>query len=149
MIHSERLLKIFLRLVGVVAALGALAVFMPTGWMARCHEWLDLGKFPQGAIVEYLARSLSAFYAMFGGLLILVSRDPKRYASVITYVAVMSLIFGVVISVIDVLIGLPLYWTVAEAVSLFPLSIIILVLQRNMRSSGAGDVQSQPSSIRS
>jgi hypothetical protein len=149
MIHSERLLKIFLRLVGVVAALGALAVFMPTGWMARCHEWLDLGKFPQGAIVEYLARSLSAFYAMFGGLLILVSRDPKRYASVITYVAVMSLIFGVVISVIDVLIGLPLYWTVAEAASLFPLSIILLVLQRNMRSPGAGDVPSQPSSIRS
>jgi len=148
-VDSERFLKILLRVVGVVAALGALAVFMPTAWMARCHEWLGLGKFPEGAIVEYLARSLSAFYAMFGGLLILVSQDPKRYASVITYVAVMSLVFGVAITVIDVVIGLPLYWTLAEAASLFPLSIIILVLQRNIRSSRADKAQSQQTSITS
>jgi hypothetical protein len=140
--NSERFLKVLLHLVGTVAALGAFAVFMPTAWMARCHEWLGLGKLPEGAIVGYLARSLSAFYAMLGGLLILVSGDPRRYASVITYVAVMGLVFGAAILIIDILIRLPLYWTLGEAGSLFPLGIIILVLQRSIRTSDAGSIQS-------
>jgi hypothetical protein len=137
---SERLLKLLLRVVGTVAALGAFAVFMPTAWMAGCHEWLGLGKFPEGAIVEYLARSLSAFYAMLGGLMILVSGDPRRYASVITYVAVMGMVFGAAILGIDIVIRLPLYWTVGEAGSLFPLGIVMLVLVRNVRSSGKPSV---------
>jgi hypothetical protein len=147
--NSERFLKMLLRVVGTLAALGAFAVFMPTAWMARCHEWLGLGKFPEGAIVEYLARSLSAFYAMFGGLLILVSGDPRRHASVIRYVAVIGMVFGAAILVIDILIRLPLYWTLGEAGSVLPLGAVILVLQRSIRISDAGRVRAQQSSIRS
>ena len=37
--------------------------------MAACHEAMGLGPFPDAPIVEYLARSVSAYYAMLGGLL--------------------------------------------------------------------------------
>ena len=127
--RPERILVIVLRVAGVVTGSALFAVFLPTAWMAAIHEWLGLGKFPEGRIVEYLARSLSAFYAMHGGLCLFVSRDPRRYAGVITYLAVAGAIFGVLMLVIDLSIAMPLHWTLQEGPFVFALSFLILVLQ--------------------
>ena len=83
--RSERVLVFVLRATGIVTGFAVFAVFLPRPWMATIHEWMGLRKLPEGRIVEYLARSLSAFYAMLGGLCLFVARDPRRYAGVITY----------------------------------------------------------------
>ena len=60
---------------------------MPTTWIVATHKWLGLGDFPDAPITQYLARSISALYAIFGGLVIVVSTDVRRYVPVIRFLA--------------------------------------------------------------
>ena len=130
---AERGLKLLLRLTGSMCLLAVVAVVMPRRWMGVVHDWLGLGRFPDGPIVEYLARSLSAFYAMLGGALWVVARDVRRYAGMIAYMAVMGIVFGVVILVVDVSIGMPLHWTLQEGPYVLAVSACILLLQSRVR----------------
>ena len=128
MITFERILKMVLRVYGTVAGLAVFAIFMPRACMAATHEWIGLGAFPDGVIVEYLARSASALYAFHGGLLWLLSRDVKRYASIITYVAAAGMIFGAFMFALDIRLGLPLHWVVSEGPPVVAISTVVLVL---------------------
>jgi hypothetical protein len=68
MTKSDKVLVFLLRLVGVGSLFSLVAVVMPSTWMAATHRWLGLGEMPTGPVVEYLARDLSAFYALVGAL---------------------------------------------------------------------------------
>jgi hypothetical protein len=133
MSQAERLLILLLRVVGVVCCFAVFAVFMPRAWMAAIHEWLGVGEFPQGPIVEYLARSLSAFYALLGGLMLLISRDTRRHATVVTYLALGGMLFGILIFAIDLAIGMPRHWAFGEGPFVFLCSAAILMLQAKAR----------------
>jgi hypothetical protein len=135
--RSERWLAILLRVSGTITLTAVVAVLMPRGWMAATHLWLNLGTFPEGPIVEYLARSLSAFYAMFGGMLIVVSFDVRRHARVIAYFAAVMIAFGATMCVIDTLIGMPSYWRTMEGIMPALFGVAILLLQRAVRRSDA------------
>lgn len=129
MTKAEKMLVWLLRVFGGVTLLALVAVCMPSSWMAACHEWLGLGTFPDAPIADYLARSLSAFYAVMGGLVLLVSRDVRRYAAVITYVAVVCIAFGVASLIIDIRLALPTWWILSEGPSVIGLGAAILILQ--------------------
>ena len=122
-------LKWLLRLGGGVSCLALPAVFLPLSWMAACHEWLGLGTLPAGPIVPYLARSLSAFYAFFGGLCIVVSFDLRRHRATITYIGVTHVVFAAALAVIDLTAPLPWYWIAAEAPAALAFGTGILLLQ--------------------
>ncbi len=62
--RADKALVFLLRLVGVSSLLALAAVFMPVSWMVATHRWLGLGEMPVTPVVEYLARSLSACYAL-------------------------------------------------------------------------------------
>lgn len=128
--QAERLLVLVLRLAGVVQGLAAVPALMPRSWMAAVHELIGLGPFPGGPIAEYLARSLSAFYAINGGLAIVVSLDVRRYAAVITYQAIAVIAFGILILVTDLSLGMPWWWTAGEGPFLAAFGLILLALQR-------------------
>src|SRR5262249_61889667 len=64
----ERALALLLRLEGAVLLLALPFVFLPTAWMAAAHVWLGLGPFPDSPLTEYLTRSLSGLYALWGPL---------------------------------------------------------------------------------
>ena len=53
-------------------------VVMPWSWMAATHRWLGLGEMPTTPVVEYLARSLSAFYALVGALCLAMASDLRH-----------------------------------------------------------------------
>jgi hypothetical protein len=129
----RRALVILLRLGGciLVSAFGAIA--LPVEWMACTHEWLGLGEFPRAAIVDYLARSVSALYGFHGVLLLLIATDPVRYRAIVTYVAVMNVLLGAIMLGIDIHAGLPIAWTVLEGPPLMVLGAIIVVLNRPAR----------------
>jgi len=131
--NAERRLKIILRLVGSVMMLALFAVFMRVAWMALIHEWIGLGNFPEGPVIEYLARSVAAFYAVMGGQFWLVSFDVRRHAAVITYLAVIFVIFGVLVLVIDVWLELPMWWSLSEGPLTILVGAVLLVLQKNIR----------------
>ena len=79
---KTKLLTLLLRVVGITSLFALLAVVMPMPWMEAAHQWLGLGEMPRGNVVEYLARSLSAFYALFGFLCLVLATDIERYRRV-------------------------------------------------------------------
>ena len=112
---DHRVLIILLRVGGVLACTAIIASVMPTTWIAATHRWLGLGDFPDAPITQYLARSLSAFYAMHGALALFLSRDVVRFAPVIRCWGAMLMAMGCVLLATDLSAGLPIWWTIAEA----------------------------------
>ena len=114
MTMHERFLKLLLRVIGTAALTAVVAVVMPYSWMNAIHRRLGMGPMPTEPIVGYLARSTSAFYAIFGGLLWLISLDIRRHRQVLCYVGAATFLFGAALLVIDIAEGLPLHWTLFE-----------------------------------
>ena len=126
---SEKRLALFLRLLGSVCGLAIVAVFMPRAWMADCHRLLGLGTFPDAPIVEYLARSLSLFYAFFGAVLWVLAADVRRWGRTVGIVAGVMIGAGLVMLMIDMRSGMPWYWTGAEGPIIVILGVIMIVLR--------------------
>jgi hypothetical protein len=111
---TERLLRFLLRYIGGVALLALIAVFMPYDWMNHIHQALGMGTLPSEPIVGYLARSLSLFYALLGGLLIFFSFNPRRYRMAICFLGAAFLFFGIVMLGVDFSEGMPGFWKIVE-----------------------------------
>jgi len=129
----ERILKLILQINGVVMASAVFAVFLSHDQMAAIHQWLGLGKFPDAKIVDYLARSLSTFYAMIGVLYIALARDIHVYASIITLAAWASICFGVASIIIDLQLGFPAWWTWGEGPFVIVYGAVVLWLQQKIK----------------
>lgn len=123
----------FLRVIGTAALLAVVAVAMPYTWMNAIHQWLGMGPLPSEPIVGYLARSTSAFYALLGGLLWAVSWDLRRHRLVLCYLGAAIIVFGTALFIIDLLEGLPLYWSLAEGPINVVFGALIFVLSYRMR----------------
>jgi hypothetical protein len=131
----ERILVILMRLTAAVELLALAAVVMPTAWMAAIHARLGLGEMPQGPLVEYLTRSISAMYAVNGAVLLVTSLDVRRYRPLVVAQAWLVMAFGAAMLAIDVTAGLPAYWVLGEGPFLILFGAAILVLLRGVPRS--------------
>lgn len=126
----ERGLVFFLRVFGSVSALALYAVVQPHSWMVATHEWLGLGPFPEGPIAPYLARSLSAFYAMVGGFFLLFSTDVRRFRPAIAYGSKAVTVFGLALLFIDLPLDLPDSWRLTEGPTVIVIGLLVAWLVR-------------------
>ncbi len=129
---QEKVLAWLLRISGVALLTAFGAVFLPVAWMALTHRWLGLGEFPAAPLVDYLTRSISVLYGIYGGLVLLISFDLRRYRPVVAYVAWMGVVAGILLLGIDIHAGMPRYWTQAEGPMLVVMAAVILVLLRSV-----------------
>jgi hypothetical protein len=127
----ERWLVILLRIAGGGMLLAFLAMLLPTDWMASTHRALGLGEFPRTAIVDYLTRSVSALYGFHGGLLLVLSADPRKHRTVISYIAVMNVVLGMMFFAIDLHARMPWFWTLGEGPPMLIFGIVIGTLNRS------------------
>jgi len=111
---------------------------MPFAWMDEIHRQLDMGDLPRGPIMGYLTRSLSAMYAMHGGLVLFVSLDVRRFLPVIKCLAVLIVIFGIGMIVLDIMVGMPWFWVLGEGPIIIIFGGILLWL------AGAGRIAEEP-----
>jgi hypothetical protein len=132
MTKQYRFLRLFLRVIGTAALLALVAVVMPYSWMNAVHEWLGMGTLPSEPIVGYLARSTSAFYALLGGLFWVASFDLHRHRMVLCYLGIVIVIFGTALFVVDLLEGMPLWWTIGEGPFNIVFGVVILALARRL-----------------
>lgn len=130
MLHAEDALRWFLRLVGTASLLALPCALMPFSWMDATHRWLGLGSLPSEPIVPYLARSLSLFYAVLGGLLWTASFDLRRHRVILWYVGGAMLLLGLILCWVDLSAGLPTWWVLYEGPWDAMLGAIILLLNR-------------------
>ena len=127
---AQRWLVIILRIAGC-STIGAFpAMLLPVDWMASTHAWLGLGEFPRSAVLDYLARSIAALYGFHGVLVLLVSTDPIRFRPIVTFIAVMNIVFGLMIIAIDLHAGLPPLWTALEGPPIIAFGVVIALLNR-------------------
>ena len=119
-----------LRLLGLLDFCALAAVVAPRAWIAASHEWLGLGAFPAGPLVEYLARCTSVWYASYGLLLWFISRDVERYARLIRFLSCVLIVQGIMIVWIDLAARMPGWWTAFEGPCCSGLGAILLMLQR-------------------
>ena len=123
---ANRTLTLLLRLGGGSMLFAVLFVVAPESWMTAIHAALDMGPLPTAPVVGYLARSTSAFYAMIGGLFLIVSFDLVRHRTVLIYLGWATTIFGVVLLGIDGVEGMPPWWTLSEGPFAILFGLVIL-----------------------
>ena len=136
MTKSDKALVILLRIVGVPALFALVAVVMPLSWMAATHRWLGLGEMPTGPVVEYLARSLSAFYAVTGALCLVVAADLKRYRPLVRFLGVAFALMSLVLLGVDLAAGMPWWWTASEGPGGVVFGALLFVLASPAHSKG-------------
>ncbi len=130
---SQQTLRLILRLMGSLSLLALIFVAAPYSWMDSIHSSLGMGQLPDKPVVGYLARSTSAFYALLGGLLWVVSFDLGRLRRVLVYLgaAITSLVD--VLFVVDWAEGMPSFWTVWEGPFVVAFGLVMLLLSRRVR----------------
>lgn len=119
-----RLLRVF----GVASSLALFAAVMPAEWIHRAHGRLGMGAFPEEPIAVYLARSLSLFYALVGGLQLVLAADPDRHRPLIVYAGWGSFFAGFVMLWIELGTGLPRWWSwhAGPTASLYGATLVLL-----------------------
>lgn len=132
----EKTLVVLLRISAVVLLTALVPAVMPFAWMKEIHQWLGMGELPEGPIIGYLTRSLSAMYAMHGALVLFVSLDVRRFLPVVKCLAVLGIVFGVGMIALDVVVEMPLSWVLCEGPFIIILGSVLLWL--------AGRIQGRP-----
>ena len=130
MLNRQRYLVWMLRGIGLLDLLAIMAVVVPRTGIAFSHQLLGMGEFPLEPIAGYLARSTSIWYASYGLLLWFVSYDLNHYSRLITCLAWMMMVQGVIVTGVDLAEGMPMWWTGLEGPCSLGLGLGVLLLQR-------------------
>jgi hypothetical protein len=123
-----KVFAIVLRMLSILLMLGIVGVFLPDSTMNSVHQSLGLGIMPEGRIVDYLARMLSLFYALHGAILFFLSLNPQPYLQFLRFYLWLSAFFALTILAIDIVVGMPWYWTLFEGPFALLLVVILLFL---------------------
>ncbi len=126
MTRRERRIVTAIQVTAVLEILAAVAIVAPFDWINALHQWLLESEMPDDPITIYLARALSLFYVMNGGMVLYATLDVDRYRPLIRLWAWLMVGAGFVLFGIDSAAGLPAFWTWGE--SLFPIIFGGLVL---------------------
>ena len=126
-------ISLLLRILGGICVLAIVPLFAPRIWLDAGHRVLGLGAFPSAPIAEYLARSVSSLCTFYGGLLLLLASDVRRFIRVIQYQAVAIMILSAVGIFAGVRAGIPAYLVIADAIGCWILLVPILVLTNRMK----------------
>ncbi|MDB6172486.1 MAG: hypothetical protein JWL59_1797 [Chthoniobacteraceae bacterium] len=129
----ESWLRLLLRMLGGICVLALIPLFAPRSWLDGGHWLLGLGDFPTAPIAEYLARSVCALCAFYGGLLLMLARDVRPFSSIIRYQAVAIMILSAVGIFAGMRSGVPVFFVIADALGcwIFLLPILLLVARLN------------------
>ena len=135
---SAWLISWLLWLLGWFTMLAWLAAIMPLSWMDQVHQWLGLGKLPEGPIVPYLARSTSGLYGLHAVVVLYLSYHLRRFWDFIPALFTAHIVLGLLLLYTGITAPLPAWWTVGEGPGLIGFAVVILVLYyRANRESSA------------
>jgi hypothetical protein len=127
---ARRLLAWLLYLLGGVMSLAFIAVVMPTSAMVAIADWLEVGPLQRSPLTEYLTRSLSAMYGVFGLLHLYLASDVVRYLDMIVVIGWLTVLAGVIVTVIDFAAGMPPLWSWSEGPPTVLVGLAVIWLAR-------------------
>ena len=130
---ARRLLAWLLYVMGVVMSMAFVAVVMPTSAMVAIADWLGVGPLQRSPLTEYLTRSLSAMYGVLGVLHLYLARDVIRYLDVIVVIGWLTVLAGVIVTVVDFTAGMPPLWSWSEGPPTVLVGLAYIWLARRAR----------------
>jgi hypothetical protein len=134
-IPNDVALKWILRLIGGVELCAIPFLLFPFAWMNDVHDRaLGLGTLPPAPIVEYMARSLSALYAVHGAVVFRLSFDVSRFRPVIGFLGWLHLALGSAVLAIDFTARLPWGWVAGEGPGIAAGGLLVLIFARQPRT---------------
>ena len=125
---NEQILKIILRISGILLITAFGAVLLPYEKMDQIHRQLGLGSLPQAPILDYLARSVSMFYGIHGVIVLYISFDLTRYIPILKLLCYLGFAFGITLFFIDINAPMPVQWAFTEGPFVILLNTVIYVL---------------------
>jgi hypothetical protein len=139
---AEKILRWLLLVLGGMAATAVVPMVMPFGWMQAANDALGLAPLADTPLAQYLTRSLSATYALFGVLTITIGLDVRRYRRLIVVIGWLTGVLGLVLTVIDFAVGMPAGWSWGEGPPTILCAWLMVSLARRVRSaSGRTEVR--------
>lgn len=129
----DKLIALVLYLTGAFVLCAIPAIFLPSEWMASIHQRLGLGAMPEGPIVDYLARSLSALYGCLGVFTVCFATDVRKFAMPVAAWCILHIAVGSILVVVDSMNNMPMYWILAEGPPVVATGILVLWLQSASR----------------
>ena len=141
---TETWLKLLLRILGGICVLAVIPLFMPRSWLETSNQFVGLGQFPSAPIAEYLARSVSALCSFYGGLLLVLSSDVRRFVSIIKYQAMAIMLLSALGILTGVRAGVPAFFVVADALGcwIFLLPVLILAARLHPKVTAGNETKS-------
>jgi len=136
--RKENLAAWLLRLDSVAHILAAVVVFLPQETIAQLHERLGLGVFPDSPIAWYLARGLSAYYAMHGTFVLILSFHIRRYLRLVRLLVRLFAAYGLLMVFVDLQAAMPTWWVIAEPAFILVFSATVLMLLADSTSESDG-----------
>jgi hypothetical protein len=128
----DRALVVLLRLIGAAELAALPFVFAPMAWMNAVHDQLlGQGALPDRPVVEYLARHLSALYAIHGAVFVVLSFDLTRYRPLVRVLGWSHLALGVALGWTDCSAGFPWGWALSEGTIVAVCGGLLLALARD------------------
>ena len=124
----EKALVLLLRLDAIILLAALIPSMMPFAWMKDIYRQLGMGELPAGPIIGYLTRSLSFRYALYGAVVLFVSLDVRRFLPVVKLIAVLCVVFGIGMLVLDVMVVMPMFWVLGEGPFIIVLGAVMLWL---------------------
>jgi hypothetical protein len=134
--EPSRWLVLVLRATAVLLLLAFVGAVLPESWMKAVYEWGELGTWPGGALLVYLARVVSLLYGFLGLVTLYLSFDVGRYQPLIRFMAIVSFAFAPVMFGVIWAAGLPMVWAVSEPASIVVISGLWYIASR---PAGLGD----------
>ena len=133
-------LVLVLRATAVLLLLAFVGAALPESWMKAAYEWGgELGPWPGGALLVYLARVVSLLYGFLGVLALYLSFDVGRYRPLIRFMAIVSFPFVPVMFVVIWAAGLPMVWAVSEPTGILVISALWYVASRPAKLAKAAE----------
>jgi hypothetical protein len=126
----QRLLVWLLRLAGAVEILAFIAVVMPRSWMETALTWLGLGTMPGGPLIMFMIRQASYTYGVHGISLWVIASDVERFRPLVRLNGIAFLLAGPLYLLIDYNLGMPLWWTIEDPLSMAFFGAALLWLSR-------------------
>lgn len=111
---AESTLTWLLRVFGGVALLAVVSMVMPTDWMVTINDRIGLEPLQRSPLTEYLTRSLSAVYALFGALAFYATFDLRRYLPLVAFMGKLTVVLGVYLTIVSFRAGMPAIWSWGE-----------------------------------
>lgn len=104
--------------------------------MSEIHEAWGFGNMHRSAVFDYLARSVSAFHALYGAALWGLATDVRRYRKLIRFFALAAILHGFLLVGISLHAEMPALWVLLEAGGHFiPAVAFLWLLDRAMREN--------------